>query len=113
MQLAALLTQAQTTKSELKELRRIRGRSKVLESKVKTPPLQRRATARDRATEWEQRASEDTAALREADAFLKDANDRAALLEPDSLGQIQLQEKYAEDQLAKVIVSYQPSLCNN
>jgi hypothetical protein len=53
VQLAALLTQAQTTESELKELRRIRGRSKVLESKVKTPPLQRRATAHDRATEWE------------------------------------------------------------
>ena len=103
----------QTTKSELKELRRIRGRSKVLESKVKTPPLQRRATARDRATEWEQRASEDTAALREADTSLKTPMIARHCSRPNSLAQIQLQEKYAEDQLAKVIVSYQPALCNN
>lgn len=116
-QLAALLTQAQASDSELKELRHIRDRSKALEGE--NAALQRRATASDRATsavrtslaqaqqratEWEQRANEHAAALREAEAAFLDAEERAAQLEADhSLAQMELQEKDAEERLAKVL----------
>lgn len=121
-QLAALISQAQTNEPELKELRRVRDRSKVLEGEYGS--MQRRykeleirvassdraastaraslAQAQQRATEWEQLANENEAALEEAQAARDQAEDRAAQLDVEhSLVQMQLDEKDAEERLAK------------
>lgn len=122
-QLAALVSQAQTNEPELKELRRVRDRSKVLEGEYAA--IQRRykeqetrvasseraastartslAQAQQRAAEWEQRANEDEAALEEAQAARDQAEDRVAQLEAEySIWRMQLDEKEAEERLAKV-----------
>lgn len=117
-QLAALVsqqTQTNNNEPELKELRRIRDRSKVLEGEYAA--LQRRvansdrtastaraslAQAQQRAAEWEQRANESEAALEEAQALRDEAEDRAAQIEADhALVRMQLEEKDAEERLAK------------
>lgn len=121
--LAALVAQAQTNEPELKELRRVRDRSKVLEGEYAA--LQRRfkehetratnsdraaaaaraslAQAQQRAAEWEERANENEAALEEAQAVRDQAEDRAAQLEAEyALLRMQLDEKDAGERLAKV-----------
>jgi chromosome segregation ATPase len=121
--LSALVTQAQTNEPELKELRRVRDRSKVVEGEFAA--LQRRykeqemrstssdraassaraslAQAQQRATEWEERANEHESALSEAQATREDTEDRMALLAEDhALVNMQLEEKDAEERLAKV-----------
>jgi chromosome segregation ATPase len=115
--------QAQTNEPELKELRRVRDRSKVLEgeyaalqrrckeqemratsseratSSVRTSLLQ----AQQRATEWEERANEHQSALAEAQAAREAAEDRVVqLVEEHSLMKEQLEEKDAEERLVKV-----------
>jgi chromosome segregation ATPase len=111
--LSALVTQAQTNEPELKELRR---RSKVLEGDY--ADLQRRykeqevrltssdraaSSARERATEWEERAIEHENALSEVQAAREDAEDRVAQLVDDyDLVKMQLEDKDAEERLAKV-----------
>lgn len=120
--LSALVTQAQTNEPELKELRRVRDRSKVLEGEYAA--LQRRykeqemrstsseraantaraslAQAQQRATEWEERANEHESALSEAQAAREDAEDRMAQLAEDNVfAKMQLDEKDAEERLAK------------
>jgi len=115
--------QAQTNEPELKELRRVRDRSKVLEGEYAA--LQRRfkeqeirATSSDRAAstvrasltqaqqraaEWEERANEHESALAEAQAAREAAEDRVAqLVEEHELTKVQLEEKDAEERLAKV-----------
>lgn len=121
--LSALVTQAQTNEPELKELRRVRDRSKVLEGEHAA--LQRRykeqemrstssdrtastaranlAQAQQRAIEWEERANEHESALSEAQAAREDAEDRIAqLVEDHALMKMQLEDKDAEERLAKV-----------
>jgi hypothetical protein len=118
--LSALVTQAQTNEPELKELRRVRDRSKALEGDYAA--LQRRykeqetrstsaastarinlAHAQQRATEWEERANEHESALSEVQAAREDAEDRVAQLAEDhALVNMQLEEKDAEERLAKV-----------
>jgi hypothetical protein len=131
-QLAALLTQTQTTESELKELRRFRDHSKVLEGENaallrRLKEQEARATSSDRAvssvrtslaqaqqraTEWEQRANAHAAALAEAEAALESANDRAVQREADhSLVQMQLEEKLDEARVATVTSFYSNCLC--
>ncbi|KAI9451537.1 hypothetical protein F5148DRAFT_1290056 [Russula earlei] len=120
--LSALVTQAQTNEPELKELRRIRDRSKALEGEYAA--LQRRykeqetratssdrtatsaraslAQAQQRAAEWEQRAKEHESVLTEARAALENAEDRAAQLTDElSLANAQLEEKDAQERLSK------------
>lgn len=115
--------QAQTNEPELKELRRVRDRSKVLEGEYAA--LQRRCKeqemratsseraassvrtslvqAQQRATEWEERANEHESALAEAQAAREAAEDRAVqLMEEHALMKEQLEEKDAEERLAKV-----------
>lgn len=121
--LSALVTQAQTNEPELKELRRVRDRSKVLEGEYAA--LQRRykeqetratssdraassvraslAQAQQRATEWEERANEHESALSETQVAREAAEDRMAqLAEEYALVKMQLEEKDAEERLAKV-----------
>jgi hypothetical protein len=121
--LSALVTQAQTNEPELKELRRVRDRSKVLEGEYAA--LQRRykeqetrstssdraassahislAKAQQRAAEWEERANEHESALSEEQAAREDAEDRVAQLTEDhALMKMRLEEKDAEERLAKV-----------
>ena len=121
--LSALVTQVQTNEPELKELRRVRDRSKVLEGEHAA--LQRRykeqetrstssdraassaraslAQAQQRATEWEKRANEHESALSEAQAARENAEDRMIRLAEDyALVKMQLEEKDAEERLAKV-----------
>ncbi|KAH9992519.1 hypothetical protein BJV74DRAFT_962454 [Russula compacta] len=120
--LSALITQAQTTEPELKELRRVRDRSKVIEGEYSA--LQRRykeqetramssersasqartslVQAQMRATEWEERAKEHETAFAETRAALESAEDRSAhLAEEHALAKVQLEEKDAEERLAK------------
>jgi chromosome segregation ATPase len=124
--LAALVTQSQTNEPELKDLRRARDRSKVLEGEYSA--LQRRykdqetrvasseraagtaraslAQAQLRAKEWEERAAENELALVEAQAVRDQAEERAAQMEADyALVSMQLEEKDAEERLAKVRVA--------
>jgi chromosome segregation ATPase len=120
-QLATLVSQqAQTNEPEL---RRARDRTKVLEGEYAS--LQRRykeqetrvtssersastaraslAQAQQRAAEWEDRANENEVALEEAQAARDQAEDSAAQLEAEySLLRMQLDEKDAEERLAKV-----------
>jgi len=114
--------QAQTNEPEMKELRRVRDRSKVLEGEYAA--LQRRykehemrstsndlaassvraslAQAQQRATEWEERANEHESALSETQAAREDVEDRMAQLAEDhALVKMQLEEKDAEERLAK------------
>lgn len=121
--LSVLVAQAQTNEPELKELRRVRDRSKVLEGEYAV--LQRRykeqemrstssdraastaraglAQAHQRAAEWEERANEHESALSEAQAAREDAEDRMAqLVEDHALIKMQLEDKDAEERLAKV-----------
>ena len=80
----------------MKELRRVRDRSKVLESEHAS--LQRRYKEQEaRADEWEQRASEHEAALVDAQAALEDAEDRVIQLVEEHT-----EAKAAEERLAKV-----------
>jgi hypothetical protein len=115
--------QAQTNEPELKELRRVRDRTKVLEGEYAA--LQRRckeqemratssdraassartslAQAQQRAAEWEERANEHESALAEAQEAREAAEDRAAqLVEEHVLMKAQLEEKDAEERLTKV-----------
>jgi hypothetical protein len=108
----------------VKELRRFRDRSKVLEGEnaallrrlkeqeVRVTSSDRAASAaraslaqaQQRAAEWEQRANEHAAALAEAQADLEKADDRSMQLEAEhSLAQMQLQDKDAEERLTKVM----------
>ena len=129
--LSALVMQAQTNEPELKELRRVRDRTKVLEGEYAA--LQRRckeqetratssdraassartslAQAQQRAAEWEERANEHESALAEAQAAREAAEDRAAqLVEEHVLMKGQLEEKDAEERLTKVRFSHFVSL---
>lgn len=122
-QLATLVSQAQTNEPELKELRRVRDRTKALEGEYTA--LQRRykeqetrvassdraastaraslAQAQQRAVDWEQRANENEADLEDAQVARDQAEDRAAQLEAEhSLMRMQLDEKDAEERIAKV-----------
>lgn len=124
--LSALVTQVQTNEPELKELRRVRDRSKVLEGEHAA--LQRRfkeqetraassdraasaaraslAQAQQRAAEWEQRANEHMTSVTDARTALEDAEDRAAqFAEELLLAKAQVEEKDAEERLAKVRLS--------
>ena len=121
--LSTLVMQAQTNEPELKELRRVRDRSKALEGEYAA--LQRRykeqemrstssdraassaraslAQAQQRATEWEERANEHEIALSEVQSAREDAEDRITQLAEDyALVKMQLEEKDAEERLAKV-----------
>jgi chromosome segregation ATPase len=121
--LFALVSQAQTNEPELMELRRVRDRSKVLEGEYAA--LQRRckeqemratssdraassvraslAQAQQRAAEWEERANENESALTEAHVAREAAEDQMAqLAEENALTKVQLEEKDAEERLAKV-----------
>lgn len=125
--LSALVKQVQTNEPELNELRRVRDRSKVLEGEYAA--LQRRckeqevrATSSDRAAstvraslvqaqqraaEWEERANEHEIALAEAQATREAAEDHMAqLAEENALTKVQLEEKDAEERLAKVRSSF-------
>ena len=94
--LSALVTRFQVNELELKELRRIRNCSKVLEAEHTA--LQRRCKEQEtRAAEWEQRADEHEATLAEAQAALENAEDRAAQLEEEHL-----KARAAEERLANV-----------
>ena len=94
--LSALVTRSQANEPELKELRRVRDRSKVLESEHAS--LQRRYKEQEaRADEWEQRANEHEAALVDAQAALEDAEDRVIQLVEEHT-----EAKAAEERLAKV-----------
>ncbi len=114
-QLSALVSQAQTTEPELKELRRVRDRFKVLEGEYTT--LQRRykeqearVNSSDRAASTAraslaqaQRAIENEAVLEETQAAREQAEDRAAQLDVEhSLVRMQLDEKDAEERLTMV-----------
>jgi chromosome segregation ATPase len=115
--------QAQTNEPELKELRRVRDRSKVLEGEhaalqrrykeqeIRSTSSDRAASsaraslvqAQQRATEWEERANEHESALSEEQAAREDAEDRMVQLAEDhALVKMQLEEKDAEERLAKV-----------
>lgn len=95
-QLSALVSRAQANEPELKELRRVRDRNKVLESEHAS--LQRRYKEREaRANEWEQRANEHEVALVDARAALEDAEDRAVQLVEEHA-----EARAAEERLAKV-----------
>ena len=121
--ISAFVMQAQTNEPELKELRRARDRSKVLEGEHAA--LQRRfkeqeiratsseratstvraslAQAQQRAAEWEDRANEHECALAEAEGAREAAEDRVAQLEEEHvLMKVQLEEIDAEERLAKV-----------
>ena len=94
--LSVLSTRTQVNKSELKELRRVRDRSKVLESEHASLQQQNKEQEAQ-ADEWEQRANEHEAALADARGALEDAEDCM----------VQLVEGHAdanaaEEQLAKV-----------
>ncbi len=94
--LSTLVTSPQANEAELKELRRIRDRSKVLESEYTS--LQRRYKEQEaRADEWEQCTNEHEAALVEAESALDDAEDRAVRLDEEHA-----KAKAAEERLAKV-----------
>ncbi len=94
--LSALITRFQANEPELKELRRVRDHSKVLEAEHTA--LQRRCKEQEtRAAEWEQRADEHEATLAEAQAALENAEDRAAQLEEEHL-----KARAAEERLANV-----------
>ena len=124
--LSAIITQTQTNEPELKELRRVRDRSKVLEGEYAA--LQRRckeqemratssdraassvraslAQAQQRAAEWEERANEHESALAEAQVTREAAEDRMGqLAEEDALTKVQLEKKDTEERLAKVRTS--------
>lgn len=93
--LSTLVTRAQANEPELKELRRIRDRSKVLESEYSS--LQRRYKEQEaRADEWEQRANEHEAALVEARAALEDAEDRAVQLDEEHAKAVAAEQRLAE-----------------
>ena len=91
-----------TNEPELKELRHVRDRSKVLECEYTA--LQRSYKEQEtRAAEWEQLASENAAALEEAQVVRDQAEDRAAKLEAEKvLLRMQLDET---ERLAKVRVT--------
>jgi chromosome segregation ATPase len=64
------------------------------------------AQAQQRAKEWEERAGENEAALVEAQALRDQAEDRAERVEAEhGLVRMQLEEKDAEERLAKVRLS--------
>lgn len=129
--LATLVTQQQQQAAQTNEpeLRRARDRNKVLEGEYSA--LQRRykeqearvassdraastaraslAQAQLRAKEWEERAGENEEALVEAQAVRDQAEDRAAQMEAEhALVRMQLEEKDAEERLAKVRVLCSP-----
>jgi predicted nucleic acid-binding Zn-ribbon protein len=84
----------------LKELRRIRDRSKVLETEHSA--LQQRFEEQEtRAAEWEQRATESEATLAETQAALEDAECRAA-----QLAEEHAKVKAAEERLTMVCLSF-------
>lgn len=59
--------------------------------------------AQMRATEWEERAKEHESAFAETRTALENVEDRAAqLAEEHALAKVQLEEKDAEERLAKV-----------
>ena len=95
-QLSALVSRTQANEPELKELRRVRDRSKVLESEHAS--LQRRYKEQEaRANEWEQCANEHEAELVYARTALEDAKDRVVFLEEEHA-----EARAAEERLAKV-----------
>ncbi|KAI0043626.1 hypothetical protein FA95DRAFT_1563095 [Auriscalpium vulgare] len=119
-QLTALINQS--NEPELRDLRRIRDRSKVLEGEYaalqrrfkdqenKATSSDRAATAarqsltqaQQRAAEWEKRAEEYETSLEESQAKMDQVEDRLAQLDADySLARMQLEEKDAEERLTK------------
>jgi chromosome segregation ATPase len=102
--LSALVTRSQANEPELKELRRIRDRSKVLESDHAA--LQLRYKEQEmRADEWEQHANESETVLADAQGALEDAEHRAAQLAEEFA-----KAKAAEERLAMVCLFFL-SLC--
>ncbi|TFY80785.1 hypothetical protein EWM64_g3221, partial [Hericium alpestre] len=118
--LAQLVTQ--NNEPELKELRRVRDKSKILEGEYAA--LQRRfkdqenkATSSDRAAsaarqnliqaqqraaEWEKRAQEHELEVQNMNVALEKADEKASQLDADySLAKMQLDEKEAEERLTK------------
>jgi hypothetical protein len=72
--LSALIRRFQANEPELKELRHVRNRSKLLEAEHTA--LQRRCKEQEtRPTEWEQRADEHKATLAEAQVALENAEE--------------------------------------
>jgi DNA mismatch repair ATPase MutS len=94
--LSALVSRSQTNETELKELRRMRDRSKVLESEH-AALQQRYQDQENRAVEWEQRADESEAALAEMRVALENAEDRATQLVEEHF-----EARAAEERLARV-----------
>jgi hypothetical protein len=98
--LSTIVTRSQSNEPELKELRRIRDRSKVLEGEHSA--LQQRYKEQEtRASQWEQHANESEAAHVETKAALEDAERRAARLAEDHAN-----AKAAEERLAMVCISF-------
>jgi hypothetical protein len=98
--LSTLVTRSQSDEPELKELRRIRDRSKVLEGEHSA--LQQRYKEQEtRAAKWEQHADETETALVETRAALEDAERRAAQLAEEHAN-----AKAAEERLAMVCISF-------
>ncbi|KAH9053719.1 hypothetical protein EDB87DRAFT_1690034 [Lactarius vividus] len=102
--LATLVLQAQTNEPELKELRHMRERTKMLETELAVQSRGEHGTrdplaqAHRRAAEWEQRANENEAELEEA---RKQEGHAVRLEENHSPARIQLDEEDAEERLAK------------
>lgn len=115
----------QADNEELKELRRVRDRSKILEGEHSA--LQKRfkdheskvanneralvtarqslAHAQQRASEWERRAKEHEGNLERLKTQLEQAEQTQTQLEADySFATLQLEEKEADDRLAKVSI---------
>jgi hypothetical protein len=113
----------QADNEEVKELRRIRDRSKVLEGenaalqkrlkdqdskiinseKAALTARQSLAQAQQRAAEWERRAKEYEGQLEQTQTKLDQAEQTQAQLDADySLVNLQLEEREADDRLAKV-----------
>ncbi|KAF8257861.1 hypothetical protein EI94DRAFT_1756596, partial [Lactarius quietus] len=111
----ATLTQAQTAEPELKELRRVRDHSKILESEYSALQRQYRdqetrvassycaaSMAHASLAQAQQRTNESELALEEAQVEREQAEDRAAQMEVEhALVRMQLDEKDAEERLAK------------
>jgi hypothetical protein len=102
--LSALIRRFQANEPELKELRRVRNRSELLEAEHTA--LQRRCKEQEtRPAEWEQRVDEHKATLAEAQAALENAEDRTAQLEEEHL-----KARAAEERLANVRFFFHLSL---
>lgn len=125
--LTSLMQQQKSNEPELMELRRIRDKTKALESdyaalqrrfkdqeskaassdRAATAAKQSLTQAQQRAIEWEQRAKEYEAEVEEMRSRCDEAERRASDLETDhSLAKLQLDEKDADERLAQVSIIF-------